>query len=153
MNTRANYLSLAPKAIEILIEQESYINEQFESSKTLTKQILELVKIRVSQINQCAFCINMHSKSALSYGENYNRIIGLSAWNDMPLYTEKELIALGWAELITEGKTITDTDYNKVINIFGEKATVDLTIAINAINSWNRIAKTFKPEVISYNAI
>ena len=150
MALRANYFNLASKAMQILMNQENYLSEQFSVSETVKTPIWELVKLRVSQINQCAFCIDMHSKDVLSRGETQERIIGLSAWRDMPLYTETELVALDWAEYLTSGKPVDDEYYQKVVEALGEKAVVDLTIAINAINSWNRIAKTFKPEVGSY---
>lgn len=150
MALRANYFGLASKAMQILMDQENYLREQFSVSETVTIPTWELVKLRVSQINQCAFCIDMHSKDALSQGETQERIIGLSAWRDMPLYSETELVALDWAEHLTSGKPVDDADYQEVAAVLGEQAVVDLTIAINAINSWNRIAKTFKPEVGSY---
>lgn len=150
MTSRANYLNLAPKAIQILLNQESYLHQQFSDSNTVTVKIWELVKLRVSQINQCAFCIDMHSKDALSRGETHERIIGLSAWRDMPLYSELERESLDWAEHLTYGKPVDDQRYQKLVELLGEKAVVDLTIAINAINSWNRMTKVFKPEVGSY---
>lgn len=150
MTLRANYFSLASKAMQILMNQDTYLREQFSASETVTTQIWELVKLRVSQINQCAFCIDMHNKDALSQGETQERIIGLSAWRDMPLYSEAELVALDWTEHLTLGKPTDDKSYQKVVQVLGEQTVVDLTIAINAINSWNRIAKTFKPEVGSY---
>lgn len=152
MTLRANYFELAPKGMEILMDQERYLREQFSASVTVTATTWELVKLRVSQINQCAFCIDMHSKDALSQGESTERIIGLSAWRDMPLYSETEQIALEWAENLTAGKLADDEHYQKVKKVIGEQSVVDLTIAINAINSWNLIAKTFKPEVGSYKA-
>ncbi|MEO9944784.1 carboxymuconolactone decarboxylase family protein [Paraglaciecola sp.] len=150
MTLRANYFELASKAMQILINQESYLREQFSISETVTVQIWELVKLRLSQINQCAFCIDMHSKEALSQGENQDRIIGLSAWRDMPFYSDTEIAALNWAEHLNSGKAVDDNSYQKIVEALGEQAVVDLTIAINAINSWNRIAKTFRPEVGSY---
>jgi len=150
MTLRTNYFELAPKAIQILMSQEDYLAEQFNVSDTVTKLTWELVKLRVSQINQCAFCIDMHSKDLLNDGEALERILGLSAWRDMPMYSETERVALEWAERLTEGKPIDDDYYHSVVRALGEKTLVDLTIAINAINSWNRVAKTFKPEVGSY---
>lgn len=150
MALRANYLDLASGAMQILMEQEGYLREQFGAAEAVTIPTWELVKIRVSQINQCAFCIDMHSKDALSQGESSERIIGLSAWRDMPLYSETEQAALGWAECLTSGKSVDDDSYRQAVECLGEQAVVDLTIAVNAINSWNRIAKTFKPEVGSY---
>ncbi|CAD2224480.1 conserved hypothetical protein [Pseudoalteromonas sp. 3J6] len=147
---RANYFELAPKAIQILMNQEDYLRKQFSISETVTIPIWELIKLRVSQMNQCAFCIDMHSKDALSHGETHERIIGLSAWRNMPLYSKTELAALDWAEYLTLANPVDEEFYKNTVEVLGEKAVVDLTIAINAINSWNRIAKTFMPEVGSY---
>jgi AhpD family alkylhydroperoxidase len=150
MTLRANYFVLAAKGMEILMKQESYLRGQFSISETLTIPVWELVKLRISQINQCAFCIDMHSKDALSQGEASERILGLIAWRDMPFYSEVERVALEWAEHLTLGKPVGDDIYQKATDALGEQSIVDLTIAVNAINSWNRIAKTFKPEVGSY---
>ncbi|MEL7291540.1 MAG: carboxymuconolactone decarboxylase family protein [Pseudomonadota bacterium] len=150
MTQRANYFGLAPNAIQILMEQESYLHGQFSDSEVVNVALWELVKLRVSQMNQCAFCIDMHSKDALAKGETLERLIGLSAWRDMPLYSDIERVALSWAEHLTHGQPVDDDTYQHVVEAFGEKTLVDLTIAINAINSWNRVAKTFKPEVGSY---
>ncbi|MCV5640384.1 carboxymuconolactone decarboxylase family protein, partial [Escherichia coli] len=81
----------------------------------------ELVKLRISQINQCAFCINMHSKDALKLGEKPERIWGLSAWKDMPFYSDAEHVALGWAELLTAGLPVDDDTYQLTLNTFGEE--------------------------------
>ncbi len=152
MTLRANYFELASGAVQILMNQESYLREQFSASETVTPLVWELVKLRVSQINQCAFCLDMHSQEALGQGESQARIIiiGLSAWRDMPMYSETERTALEWAEHLTAGKAVDDTVYQKVVAVLGEQALVDLTLAVNAINSWNRIVKVFKPEVGSY---
>ncbi len=150
MTQRANYFGLANEAMQILLKQEAYLTQQFSASESLTIPVWELVKLRVSQINQCAFCIDMHSQEAQSKGETTDRIIGLNAWRDMPLYTDIERAALDWAELQTYGRAVDDQSYQQVTNALGEQALVDLTLAVNAINSWNRIAKTFKPEVGSY---
>ena len=150
MTLRANYFELAPDAINILMSQESCLRSQFNDSDTITMQVWELVKLRVSQINQCAFCIDMHSKDALSRGETHERLIGLSTWRDMPLYSKSERIALEWAERLTKCQAIDEATYDQAVTVLGEQGVVNLTIAVNAINSWNRIAKTFKPEVGSY---
>ena len=141
MTSRANYFVLAAKGMEILMNQESYLRAQFSISETLTIPVWELVKLRVSQMNQCAFCIDMHSKDALSQGETNDRIIGLNAWRDMPFYSKVECAALEWAEHLTLGKPVVDDVYQGAIEVLGEQAVVDLTLAVNAINSWNRIAK------------
>ena len=150
MTSRANYFVLAAEGMEILMNQESYLRAQFSISETLTIPVWELVKLRVSQMNQCAFCIDMHSKDALSQGEANDRIIGLNAWRDMPFYSKVERAALEWAEHLTLGKPVVDDVYQGAVEVLGEQAVVDLTLAVNAINSWNRIAKSFKPEVGSY---
>ena len=150
MKQRANYINLASEAMQILMKQEAYIHQQFSSSDVLSVATWNLVKLRVSQMNQCAFCIDMHSKEAQAQGESIERIVGLSAWRDMPNYTEQEQAALRWAEHLTSGQPVDDETYSRVINCLGEQAVVDLVLATNAINSWNRVAKTFKPEVGSY---
>lgn len=147
MAQRADYFGLAADGMQILMELEAYLHQQFSQSDTLTVDVWELIKLRISQINQCAFCIDMHSYSAQKQGESTERLIGLSAWNDMTMYSDIERAALLWAEDLTKGKYITDDYYQKTVSILGEKNLVDLTIAVNAINSWNRIAKTFKPTI------
>ena len=149
MTTRLNYFATSPQAMDILLSQETYLNEAFKNNKLL----LELVKIRVSQINRCALCIDMHTKDALKLGESFERLYGLSAWRDMPVYSEHEQCALQWAELITSAQAVTDSEYQLALQTLGEQTLVDLTIAINAINSWNRIAKAFKPAVGSFDNI
>lgn len=150
MTTRANYFALAPKAMQILLSQEQYLHTQFSESETMTPALWHMVKLRVSQINQCAFCIDMHTKEAARHGETWERMLGLSAWRDMPLYTDIERTVLGWAEHLTAGSRVDDEQYQAVVAVLGEQTLVDLTLAVNAINSWNRVAKTFKPEVGSY---
>jgi len=150
MTERLNYFATSPKAMDILLEQESYLRQQFNNLHPLTVTIWELVKLRVSQINQCAYCIDMHSKDALHLGESVERMYGLSAWRDMPFYSTLEKAALQWAELITSGNPVTDTAYKEMQTTLGDKGLFNLTMAVNAINSWNRIAKTFRPTVGSY---
>jgi len=150
MTQRANYFGLANKAMQILMEQEGYLSQQFSTSEKVTTRIWELVKLRISQINQCAFCIDMHSKDALKQGESAERLLGLNAWQEMPLYSNVERAAMQWAEDVLNGQSAEQVPYQRAVEVLGEQAVVDLTIATNAISSWNRIAKTFKPEVGSY---
>lgn len=147
MVQRANYFGLAAKAMELLMAQEAYLQQQFAQSKTLPLATWELVKLRISQINQCAFCIDMHSHAALKQGETHARLIGLSAWQGMAFYSQTEQMALTWAEHLTAGKTVDDDTYQQTVALLGEQAIVDLTLAVNAINSWNTIAKAFAPKV------
>ena len=149
MTTRINHFATAPQAMDILLNQENYLDDAFKDNKKL----LTLVKIRVSQINQCALCVDMHSKEALKLGESIERMYGLNAWRDMPVYSEQEQKALQWAELIISAQAITEAEYQATLQVLGEKTLVDLTIAVNAINSWNRIAKAFKPAVGSYDTV
>ncbi len=150
MKARLNYQALAPKAMEILLSQENYLSAEFLDGIPLTLGIWELVKLRVSQINQCAFCIDMHYKDAVKSGMAQEKLYGLSAWREMPFYSEQESMALHWAEMLTAGQVISEQSYQDALSVLGEKALVNLTIAVNATNSWNRITKAFKPEVGSY---
>lgn len=150
MTARADYFSLASDVVQLLIRQETVLLQQFKDDPELGVELLELIKLRVSQINQCAFCIDMHSTEAQKRGETSERIIGLSAWRDMPIYSRRERLALNWAELLTSGQSIDDAAYQQMLVSFSEQAMVYITLAVNAINSWNRVAKTFKPEVGSY---
>lgn len=150
MTLRASYFDVSPKAIKILMKLEDCLQEQFVTSDTMSVKTLELVKLRISQINQCAFCIDMHSKELINLKETSQRLIGLSAWRDMPFYTKTERAALDWGERLISGQSVDDNFYLEIHRSLGEKALVDLTIAVNAINSWNRIAKIFRPEVGSY---
>ncbi|WP_087024084.1 carboxymuconolactone decarboxylase family protein [Thaumasiovibrio subtropicus] len=150
MTARIDYMAVAPEALKILLSQEAYLAQHFADSQTLSVTLWELVKLRISQINQCAFCIDMHTKDALKYGETPERIIGLSAWREMPLYTVNERAALAWAEQLTAAKAASDEMYQHTLAKLGERGIVDLTIAVNAINSWNRIVKAFQPVVGEY---
>ncbi len=150
MIKRAEFYSVSPNIVGLLMQQEQQIAEQFNQSDSLNTALLELVKLRVSQINQCAYCIDMHTKEAFHAQESAERIIGLSAWRDMLCYSEQERAALSWAELVISNKAVTDDTYSNTLSILGEQALVDLTFAINAINCWNRVSKVFKPEVGSY---
>ncbi|GAB3483479.1 carboxymuconolactone decarboxylase family protein [Marinomonas epiphytica] len=152
MTTRANYFLLAPQAMTILMEQESYFKTAFAEDQVVSLKTWELVKLRVSQINQCAFCIDMHQAEALSAGERAERVIGLSAWQDMPYYSQTERLALKWAEILTLNQTIEEDTYQQLDKQLGSATLVNLTLAVNAINSWNRVARVFKPEVGSYKA-
>ena len=146
MEQRADYFNLASDAMQLLLEQESYLRRQFSQSPVLTIAIWELVKLRVSQINQCAFCIDMHTKDALKQGESFERLIGLSAWRDMPLYSETERQALAWAELVSAGKVIDNQHYESIREAFGEQAIVDLTIATQRDQQLEPHCKNFQTQ-------
>lgn len=141
MQARLDYYSIAPEAATIMVEFEKYVK-----STNLDSALVELVKTRASQINGCAFCIDMHTKDARANGETEQRMYGLNAWRETDYYSEKERAALALTEAITEisNDDISDELYNKVREQFNEKDFVDLVYAINTINSWNRLAITMR---------
>ncbi|MBB1333539.1 MULTISPECIES: carboxymuconolactone decarboxylase family protein [Pseudoalteromonas] len=142
---RANYFNIEPELMTYLIDQEVLIKQKVEATFGVT--IWELLKLRASQLNQCAYCLAMHSKQALEYGESINRIIALNAWQDTPLYNDKERAALALCEKLTLSQNIDDDFYQTLSALFDQPSLVTLTVAINAINSWNRMVKMFKPTV------
>jgi AhpD family alkylhydroperoxidase len=118
----------------------------------LEPKMRELIKIRASQLNGCAFCIDMHTKDARAHGETEQRIYALSAWRETPFFNDRERAALEWTEHLTliAGHDVPDDLYARVRAHFSEEETAKLTLAIVEINGWNRIAKTFRPVVGSY---
>jgi AhpD family alkylhydroperoxidase len=127
--------------------------EEYVASSGLEKSLYELVKTRASQINGCAFCLDMHTKDARKAGETEQRLYALSAWHETPFYSERERAALEWTEALT---LISDTDvpdalYENVRKQFSESEIVALSIAIVAINGWNRLAISFRTVPGSYN--
>ena len=118
----------------------------------LEPSLYELVKIRASQLNGCAFCIDMHSKDARAKGETEQRIYALSAWREGPFFTERERAALAWTEAITniQNGHASEDVYAQARLQFSEEELTKLTFAITQINSWNRIAIAFRPEVGKY---
>lgn len=154
MAQRTNYLTNAPDAMEAMFQLERYIARCYRERDSFDRSLLELVKLRVSQINRCAFCIDMHSKEARAAGETEQRIYGLSAWREAPYYTAQERAALAWAEANTliADHEIDDMLYRDTLTHFSEAALIDLTVAIGTINSWNRIARSFKADAGNYEA-
>lgn len=120
----------------------------------LEHSLLELVKTRASQINGCAYCIDMHMKDARSAGESEQRLYALSAWRETPFFTERERAALAWTEAVTRisESHIDDPLYADLQRHFSEKEIVDLTLAVVAINGWNRLAIPFRSPAGSYRA-
>ncbi len=147
MQQRLSYSRAAPEGVEILHKLESYIR-----NCGLEADLLELVKLRASQINGCAFCIDMHTKDARTHGESEQRLYGVSAWHEAPFYTEREQAALAWTEAVTlVGEShVPDDVYAGARKYFSEKELVDLTFAIIAINAWNRLAISFRTPAGSY---
>ena len=141
MKPRMNFFQAAPDTIKALNALETQIQ-----STGLEKSLIELVKIRASQINGCAFCINMHTEDARKRGETEQRIFLLNAWRESPLYTDRERAALAWTEAVTPiAETHAPDDiYAEVRAQFSEEETVNLTMLIATINAWNRLAISFR---------
>jgi AhpD family alkylhydroperoxidase len=118
----------------------------------LERSLFELVKIRASQINGCAYCIDMHTKDARLAGETEQRIYALNAWRETPFFTERERAALEWTEALTRvaDTHVPDAIYERVAAQFNEADLVALTFAVVVINSWNRLAISLRPPVGSY---
>ena len=127
------------------------LQHQVETSG-LEHSLMELVKIRTSQINGCAYCLDMHTKDARALGETEQRIYALNAWRETPFFTDRERAALEWAEALARISVdqVPDSVYEIARKEFSEKELVDLTMAVIAINGWNRIAIPFRNEVGSY---
>jgi AhpD family alkylhydroperoxidase len=136
MTPRMNIFQTAPEAMKAMLEVEKAIE-----ASGVDHGLLELVKLRASQINGCAFCIYMHSKDATKHGESDMRIHLLDAWRDSPLFTDRERAVLGWTESLTRvAKThAPDADYELLKAHFDDKEIAHLTVAIAAINFWNKV--------------
>lgn len=140
MEPRLNYIKAAPDAYKAMAGLEQYVRQS-----GLEPSLLELVKTRASQINGCAFCLDMHTKDARAAGETEQRLYVLSAWRETPFFTERERAALAWTEIITRiaEAHVSDEAYAAVREHFDEKELVDLTLAITTINAWNRLSIAF----------
>lgn len=144
MEQRINIHAKGQNALKSLYGMTGYLKKS-----PVEDALLELVYFRVSQINKCAYCLDMHSKDARHKGETEQRIYGLSAWQETPYYTERERAALGWAEAVTNC-SVPDTIYNEVKNQFSEEELIDLTLAVTTVNTWNRINLAFPYEIGTY---
>src|SRR6478735_10814440 len=137
MHQRIDAMKVAPGAYKAMAGLQAYVDQS-----GLEKSLVELVKIRTSQINGCAFCLVMHTNDARKQGETDDRMHLLNAWREAPVFSERERAALAWAEAITlvaEGH-VPDDVYDEARKHFSEKELVDLTLAIVTINGWNRIS-------------
>lgn len=135
MNTRLNMQKTEPAAYTAMLGLESYLG-----STQLTHVHLDLIKIRASQINGCAFCIDMHTREARQHGESEQRIYGLNTWKETPFYTDEERAVLALTEEVTLiAAGVSDATYTTVVELLGEQYTAQAIMAIIAINAWNRI--------------
>ncbi|MBV8276055.1 MAG: carboxymuconolactone decarboxylase family protein [Verrucomicrobia bacterium] len=146
---RIAYYKVAPEGFKHLRALEGYL-----ANCGLEKPLVELVKLRASQINGCAYCLDMHSKDALAAGETPQRLVSLDAWHETPFYTDRERAALAWCETVTRISETHAPDevFQAVREHFNEAELVNLTLAITAINSWNRIAISFRSVPGTYQA-
>src|ERR671914_2491886 len=130
MQSRLDYGKAAPGSVQAMYKLQKYVDES-----GLEHSLLELVKTRVSQINGCAFCIDMHTKDARAAGEAEQRLYGLSAWREAPFYSERERAALAWAEVVTNIPQVNESDeeYEAARAQFGAEELVKLTVVVIAI--------------------
>ena len=149
MHTRSDYGSPAPSPVQAM-----YRLEEFTEGSGLERPLLELVKTRVSQINGCAYCIDMHTKDARAAGETEQRLYGLSAWRESPYYSERERAALAWAEVVKSLPQVYESgeEYEAARAQFSAEELVKLTVVVVAINGWNRQAFAFRESAASYEA-
>lgn len=147
MDQRLDYKTASPEAFNAMLALETQVHRS-----GLEASLMELVKSRASQVNGCAWCLDMHTKDARARGESEQRLYLLSVWRESPCYTPRERAALAWTEAVTamgpEG--VSDTVYEEARRHFDEKALVNLTLAIIAINGWNRLNVAFRTTVGDY---
>jgi AhpD family alkylhydroperoxidase len=147
MKVRMEYWKAAPGGYKAMMALETYI-----IASGLEKGLLHMVKLRASQINGCAYCIDMHWKDARALGETEQRLYGLDAWRESPYYTDRERAALEWTEAltnVTDGH-VPDAVFDSVRPHFSDKELSDLTWAIASINAWNRVSIAFRSEAGKY---
>lgn len=141
MQSRIAYLNRFPRAMQAMLGLQQYVNQC-----GLEYSLLELVKMRASQINGCAYCLDLHTQEARADGETGQRLHVVSAWRESPAFSARERAALAWTEAVTliSNGPIADSLYDEVRAQFSETDLVALTMAITVINSWNRFAVSFR---------
>ncbi len=141
MQARLNYTTVSPDAFKAMLGLEAAV-----ARGSIERPLIELVKMRASQINGCAYCLDMHSKDARAAGESEQRLYTLDAWRETPFFSARERAALAWTETLTHvaDTHVPDAEYEAARGEFSEQELVDLTLAIVAINGWNRIAVGFR---------
>ena len=148
MSQRLAYQTASPDAFKAMLHREQQIHHL-----GLEESLLELVKSRASQINGCAWCLEMHTKDARAQGETEQRLYLLAAWRDAHCYTPRERAALAWTEEVTRvanTQDVSDAAWEEAHRQFSDKELVDLTLAIIAINGWNRFNIAFRTTVKDY---
>ncbi len=141
MEQRLDYQKASPNAVKAMMGLDAAVHRS-----GLDPGLIELVKMRASQINGCAYCLDMHSKDAIARGETAQRLFGLDAWRETPYYTERERAALEWTEAVTlvSQTHVPDEAFEVVKEQFSDEEIMNLTLAVVAINGWNRIAISFR---------
>ena len=141
MPQRLPFQSLAPEPYKALMAIENYLH-----ASGLDAKLIHLLKLRASQINGCAFCIDMHSIDARAAGEPEQRLYALDAWRETPFFTDRERAAFEWTEAVTRiaESHAEDESFTRLRDFFSDKEIVDLTWLIAAINTWNRLAISFR---------
>jgi AhpD family alkylhydroperoxidase len=142
MEARLNAQQESPAAYAEMVRLETFVRK----ASKLEPSLVELVRMRASQINGCAYCIDMHSKDARSEGETEQRLYALTSWRETPFFSARERVALAWTEaltLITEGH-VPDDIYELAKQSFSNEKLVNLTVAVITINGWNRLAISFR---------
>ena len=136
MEPRINLLKIGRGPFEAMLGLEKYVQ-----GCGIEPRLLDLIRLRASQLNGCAYCIDMHWKDLKAAGEDEQRLYGLDAWKESPYYSDRERAALAWTEAVTNVQQghVPDSVYEEVRPFFADKELADLTLAITAINSWNRL--------------
>jgi AhpD family alkylhydroperoxidase len=150
MQPRIEAAKVAPGAYHAMLALENYI---WKSSK-LEPSLLHLIKMRASQINGCAYCIDMHSKDARANGETEQRLYALDAWRETPFFTDRERAALAWTEAVTlvTRDHVPDAVFEEASQRFTQEELVNLTLAVTTINAWNRLSIAFRAVPGEYKA-
>jgi AhpD family alkylhydroperoxidase len=149
MQPRIKYAEVAPAGMAAMLGLENYVRQS-----GFDPVLLELVKLRASQINGCAYCVDVHTKDARARGESEQRLYAVVVWRETPFFSERERAALAWTEAVTQVSHhhVPDEVYELARQHFSEKELVDLTLAIVAINGWNRLAISFRKVPGTYEA-
>lgn len=145
--TRIDYYKVAPGGVKAVFGLERYLRES-----QLEPSLIELVKLRASLMNGCAYCVDIHTKDARAQGETEQRLFAVPVWRETPFFSPRERAALAWTEAVTDigHSGVSDALYDEARAQFTDNELVDLTFAVIAINAWNRLAVTFRPAVGTY---
>ena len=150
MEQRVDYMKVAPGVLQAMLNLEKYLIQS-----GLERELIDLVKLRASQINGCAYCIDMHWKDLRAEGASEQKLYGLDAWEESTYYTDRERAALAWTEAVTrlDDRQVSDPVFELARRFFSEKELADLTLCIVAINGWNRLNIAFRAPAGSYQPV